>query len=414
VPALALLALPLAALWFVAERLAIMEARQFAALFLVWLLVAATCDFTICRAMAVPLGYTVFLVPFGAFLVPALQDFTARFIDVGLSILAIPHFVTATLIEIPEGNFRVAEACAGLRFLIAAIAFGTLYACVIYRSAWRRIAFILVCIVVPILANGVRALGIVLLGHIKGSAEAGAFDHVLYGWIFFSLVILLLLLLGLPFRQDVEVTGDRPGAAVPAGAQPRASAYAIAAAAVVACAAAGPAGAAILDERGSAASAAVSAEAERLAVALAAPPGCVAGPAQDGRRDFLCQSVRLGSRILVFAGRSGPAALRAWRDAADPVPAEDAETTWQDGSGVHWRIVRTHQPDRMFATALWLDGAPAPDGIALRLRLARDTVTNGDRLVVLAEFSAPDADPASAAALASLMQAQTGFPAPAD
>ena len=40
------------------------------------------------------------------------------------------------------------------------------------------------------------------LGHLLGSAQAAATDHVLYGWIFFSIVILLLIVIGLPFRQD--------------------------------------------------------------------------------------------------------------------------------------------------------------------------------------------------------------------
>ena len=63
--------------------------------------------------------------------------------------------------------------------------------------------FIAASIVVPIIANGLRALGIVALGHVLGSAQAAATDHVLYGWMFFSLVILLLIALGLPFREDI-------------------------------------------------------------------------------------------------------------------------------------------------------------------------------------------------------------------
>ncbi len=62
--------------------------------------------------------------------------------------------------------------------------------------------FIVASIIVPIIANGFRGLGIVYLGYLLGSAQAAATDHVLYGWIFFSIVILILIALGLPFRQD--------------------------------------------------------------------------------------------------------------------------------------------------------------------------------------------------------------------
>ncbi|MBX9750767.1 MAG: exosortase [Roseococcus sp.] len=154
------------------------------------------------RAFAVPLGYLVFLVPFGAFLVPQLQEVTAWMIVAGLSLLGIPHFVDALIIEIPAGIFFVAEACAGLRFLIASLAFGGLYAAVMFRSPGRRVAVMVLALVVPVVANGLRALGIVLLGHHLGSAEAAAADHLIYGWVFFTLVILLLVVAGLPFRQD--------------------------------------------------------------------------------------------------------------------------------------------------------------------------------------------------------------------
>jgi exosortase A len=194
--------IPLAVAWLIAELLGIMEGRQLMALSMLEVLAYALLGPVLWRCMAVPLLYLFFLVPFGAFLTPALQSFTVHFIDAGLGLLGIPHVVSNTVIEIPAGSFLVAEACAGLRFLIASIAFGVLYACTIYRSPDRRIAFIAASIVVPILANGLRALGIVVLGEVLGSAQAAAVDHLVYGWLFFTVVTLALILAGLPFRED--------------------------------------------------------------------------------------------------------------------------------------------------------------------------------------------------------------------
>ena len=194
--------MPLAAAWLVAERLGIMEGRQLAAVSFVEVLFLAVLGRRLWWAMAGPLLYLYFLVPFGEFLTPRLQDITTFFIRHGLEILGVPAYIDGYIIEIPQGTFFVAEACAGLRFLIASIAFGCLYALLMYRSPVRRGVFILVSIIVPIIANGFRGLGIVYLGYILGSAQAAAADHILYGWIFFSLVILLLIALGLPFRED--------------------------------------------------------------------------------------------------------------------------------------------------------------------------------------------------------------------
>ncbi len=201
-PAVAILALPLGLAWLAAERLGIMEGRQLAAMSMAEVLFLAILGRRLWRALSGPLLYLYFLVPFGDFLTPKLQDITTWFTRHGLDILGIPAFIDGYIIEIPEGTFFVAEACAGLRFLIASVAFGALYALLMYRSPVRRIVFVTASIIVPIIANGFRALGIVVLGHWLGSALAAATDHVLYGWIFFSIVILLLIVLGLPFRQD--------------------------------------------------------------------------------------------------------------------------------------------------------------------------------------------------------------------
>lgn len=191
----------LAFAWLASDWLGIMEGRQFALLGFMELLLLALLGNRLWWALSPALLYMIFLVPFGAFVTPVLQRFTAGFIDVGLTVLGVPHAMDAFQIEIPEGRFYVAEACAGLRFLIASIAFGALYAVTMFRSGWRRAAYIAVACVVPVLANGVRALGIVYAGHVVGSAEAAAADHLIYGWVFFSAVILVLALAGLAFRE---------------------------------------------------------------------------------------------------------------------------------------------------------------------------------------------------------------------
>jgi exosortase A len=212
----ALAAIPVSVAWLLAERLGIMEGRQLMAMTLVEICFLSVLGWRLFFRLAGPLLYLYFLVPFGAFLTPWLQGFTTSFVVHGLNILNIPNYSDGYAIEIPEGSFLVAEACAGLRFLIASIAFGYLYAMLMYRSPVRRGLFMLASIVVPIIANGFRALGIVVLGHIIGNAQAAVADHIIYGWIFFSVVILLLIALGLPFRQD-----QRPRAGSLAGAPSR-------------------------------------------------------------------------------------------------------------------------------------------------------------------------------------------------
>ncbi len=217
-PAVGLAAIPFIAAWVLAERLGIMEGRQLAAMSLAELLFLAVLGWRCWWLLAGPLLYLYFLVPFGAFVTPALQSFTAGFVRHGLDLLGIANYTDGYTIQIAEGTFYVAEACAGLRFLIASAAFGCLYALLLYHSPLRRAILVAASLMVPILANGCRALGIVVLGHFLGNAEAAETDHMLYGWLFFSLVILLLAAAGLPFREDR--TGQDQKAAAPGPAPP--------------------------------------------------------------------------------------------------------------------------------------------------------------------------------------------------
>jgi exosortase A len=205
VPWIALCALPVAACWLVAERIGIMEGQQLLAMTVVQILFLAVLGPGTARVVLAPLLYLFFLIPTGEFLVPGLQSFTAHFITAGLDLLGIVNFTNGAVIEIPEGRFYVAEACAGLRFLIASAAFGALYACLMYRSSLKRLLFLALSLTVPVVANGLRALGIVLTAHFVGSSEGIAADHVLYGWVFFSIVIFLLILIGLPFRERPRI-----------------------------------------------------------------------------------------------------------------------------------------------------------------------------------------------------------------
>ena len=239
----------LTAVWLVAAILDLNEGRQFAlvAMFEVVLLVVLGPQ--VFRRLLAPLLFLFFLVPSGAFLVPSLQVVTAKIVVAGLHVLHIPVFSDGNMIEIPEGDFEIAEACAGLRFLIASTVFGCFFAVVMYRSFLRRALFIALSLAVPIGANGMRALGIIVLAHLEGSAAAVEADHILYGWLFFSLVILLLIAIGMAFVEKIDRRG--PVQSLPRSDQstphPPAWRFVAPVTAAVLLAVAGPAYAALLD-----------------------------------------------------------------------------------------------------------------------------------------------------------------------
>src|SRR3546814_7294921 len=51
-------------------------------------------------------------------------------------------------------------------------------------------------LVVPVLANGLRAFGTIYAAHITSVEQATGYDHIVYGWIFFGLVMAAVLAIG--------------------------------------------------------------------------------------------------------------------------------------------------------------------------------------------------------------------------
>jgi exosortase A len=198
--------------WLLGHVAGVLLVQELAFVAMIQALCLTVLGWRVVRAMAFPLFYLYFLVPFGDVLVPYLQDFTAAVLTWLLRFFGIPVFTDGTLISIPTGNFEVAEVCAGLRFLIASVAFGFLFANLVYRSWPRRVLFIAMSVTVPVLANGLRAFGIVMIAYWTDNRLAAGIDHIVYGWLFFSAVTLVLVLVGMTFREK-ELDADLPTAA---------------------------------------------------------------------------------------------------------------------------------------------------------------------------------------------------------
>ena len=109
------------------------------------------------------------------------------------------------------------EACSGVRYLISSITLGCLYAYLTYRSTLRRALFIGLSIVVPIIANGLRAYMIVMIGHLSGMELATGVDHLIYGWLFFGLVMFVMFWIGSFWREDVATASAPAASACRAG-----------------------------------------------------------------------------------------------------------------------------------------------------------------------------------------------------
>ncbi|MDP1683148.1 MAG: exosortase A [Burkholderiales bacterium] len=198
----ALLLLALGSGWLLARAGGVQVIEQYAVVTAIPLMVWGMLGWRAVSTILFPLAFLLLAVPFGEFLIPPLMNFTADFVVTALQLTGMPVYREGTFFTIPSGQWSVVEGCSGLRYLIASFTLGTLYAYLTYRSAKRRIIFSLLSILVPIIANGLRAYMIVMIAHLSDMQLALGVDHYIYGWVFFGLVMLLLFWIGAFWRED--------------------------------------------------------------------------------------------------------------------------------------------------------------------------------------------------------------------
>ncbi|WP_279245293.1 exosortase A [Candidatus Litorirhabdus singularis] len=214
--------LPLAGavlLWLLAFLVDALVIQQFALVAMLicgtWLILGRS----VSLAIAFPLGFLFFMVPVGDDLVPPMMEFTADFTVAAVKLSGIPVYREGLYFSLPTGNWSVVQACSGIRYLIASLTLGCLYAYLTYQTIWKRSLFIIASIIVPVLANGLRAYMIVMIGHFSGMELATGVDHLIYGWVFFGIVMLILFSIGSIWREpapsmdtplDGQLTEGRP------------------------------------------------------------------------------------------------------------------------------------------------------------------------------------------------------------
>ena len=193
--------------WLLADLAGVNAVAQLAFVSLLVLVVPAVLGVPVARLIVFPLCFLFLAVPIGEVFLPQLMEWTADFTVFALRLSGVPVFREGLQFVIPSGNWSVVEACSGVRYLIASFTVGTLFAYLNYQSTQRRLLFIGVSILVPIVANWVRAYMIVMLGHLSGNTLAVGVDHLIYGWVFFGVVIMLMFAIGIRWAEPEPAVG---------------------------------------------------------------------------------------------------------------------------------------------------------------------------------------------------------------
>lgn len=151
-----------------------------------------------------PLIFMLFSIPVGEQLIPHLQELTTNLAVPILRLFDVPVFRSGLYLEIPQGQFLVAEACSGISFFIGSLVFGSLYTYLTFQSWKNRVLFITISLLLPIIANAIRVFGIIYIAYLTDMEHAVGADHLIYGWFFYLLVLFILVMLGEFWRNRFE------------------------------------------------------------------------------------------------------------------------------------------------------------------------------------------------------------------
>lgn len=192
-------------MWLLGQLVSVAAAAHAGFVLMVVIGLVAAVGWRLARVLMFPLAFLLFGIPIGDFLLPTLMNLTAEFTVWALRLSGVPVYQEGLHFVIPNGRWSVVEACSGIRYLIASLMVGSLYAYLNYVSLRKRLLFMLVALLVPIVANWLRAYLIVMLGYLSDNELAAGVDHLIYGWVFFGVVIMLMFWIG-RYWSDVPVT----------------------------------------------------------------------------------------------------------------------------------------------------------------------------------------------------------------
>jgi exosortase A len=213
---LAILALvPLGAGWILGRASSLLFVEQLSFVAMIPVLTLALFGRAVTRRAAFPLCFLFFAVPFGDNFQPALMGITADLAETALRWTGVAVAREGLYLTTTTGRWHVVESCSGLRFTVAGVVLATFFAYLTYRSQWKRLLFVAGAVVVSILANGVRAYVLILIGHVTDMRRGQGFDHYAYGWLVFTAAMVSYFMAGSAWRDREEALPAGGGAARP-------------------------------------------------------------------------------------------------------------------------------------------------------------------------------------------------------
>jgi exosortase len=150
------------------------------------------------RKLAFPLFLLFFMVPIPTVVYNSLtfplQILATRIAAAGLLTIGIPVLREGNILDLPNQQLSVVEACSGIRSLLSLTFLSLVYGYFFEKRAWLRVVLFLATIPVALTANAGRVMVTGILSEIRSDLAEGFFHESTGMVIFLSAGVILFLL----------------------------------------------------------------------------------------------------------------------------------------------------------------------------------------------------------------------------
>lgn len=151
------------------------------------------------RALAFPLAFLAFMLPFPPFIVNplsyGLKEITVRLSTAWAEALGATLQRSGMTLYLASGELRMENPCSGLRSLVALLATGALFAHLQPGGRWRRAVMLLAAVPIAMLGNAVRTTLLILIAHYRDVEAVEGVFHDVSGVLVYAVALAALLAL---------------------------------------------------------------------------------------------------------------------------------------------------------------------------------------------------------------------------
>ena len=148
------------------------------------------------KILAFPLFYLIFMVPLPvsihSLIALPLQLFATDVSHALIQAVGIPALKEGNMLYFAQTQLEVAEACSGLRSMMAFVMLSALFAYLMDKGWWRRCILVFSAVPLAIVANIIRVTGTGILAHFYGQQVARGFLHEFSGMAVFIFGFMLM------------------------------------------------------------------------------------------------------------------------------------------------------------------------------------------------------------------------------